>query len=153
MNHALEVGAQHSRQSASREWRSMDSAPRDGTVIEIMCTYGVAPWYDLVKWTNEYKAWCVGGDDAGHYITMTSSEPSWRSVTKGSSPASESSLKWRPYNGDPANYVDPTGGMQDDMAYWRGAVAAKYGLPLDHFEELAERNRRANNKKWWQFWL
>lgn len=35
----------------------------------------------------------------------------------------------------PDNYTDPTGGMQNDMAYWRGAVAGKYGKPLDYFEK------------------
>lgn len=49
--------------------------------------------------------------------------------------------------GTPQTYVDPTGGMQNDMAYWRGAVAAKRGLPLDAFEKTAARNARNREKQ------
>lgn len=130
---ALQAGAQQMRfgSSPSSDWRSMDSAPRDGTVVEVMCTYGVAPWYGLYKWNG--TGWYKAGDDR---------------IGVGS----ESSLKWRPYHGDVTAYRDPTGGMQNDMAYWRGAVAAKHGLPLDHFEKDVAKREASDKPKWWQFW-
>ena len=145
---ALETGGYQERY-ANREftgWRSMDTAPRDGTWVELKCTYGVAPWYCVARWTEEI-------------ITATGTtfrgRASWQKL-QGGGPFDEGSLHWRPYEGDPAAYVDPTCGMQNDMAYWRGAVASKYGLPLDHFEELAARNEKRNQeslrpkKSWWR---
>lgn len=135
MNNALSYGAMTYRSGGdSSGWRSMESAPRDGTVVEIKCSYGVAPWYGLFKWDHSWG------------------EGRWTSPD-GMSGVGNNSIEWRPYAGDVATYTDPTGGVQNDMAYWRGAVAAKYGLPPDHFEEQVERNERRNaGIKWWQFW-
>lgn len=120
-------------------WRTMDSAPRDGTFVELKCSYGVAPWYCVAQWTDECMA--MGMDGERH--PSKASEPSWQKP-EGGGPYDENSLMWRPYSGSVDAYQDPTGGMQNDMAYWRGAVAAKHGLPPTHFENLAERNRRRN---------
>jgi hypothetical protein len=141
MNYALQAGARQ-QDFDSRNfdgWCSMDTAPRDGTWVELMCTYGVAPWYCIARWADEQVA---SGPD-GSITKFKSSRPSW--VTpEGGGPFDEGSLHWRPYAGNVASYRDPTGGMQNDMAYWRGAVAAKYGLPLDHFEKTAARNAARN---------
>jgi hypothetical protein len=128
-NRALQIGAeQYSLASSNHGWQPMETAPRDGTVIEVRNTYGVAPTYSLAKWGMGF-----GGER-------------WQKATDPSSGwISESSLWWRPYAGDVSAYVDPTGGAQNDMAYWRGAVARKYGLPLDHFEALAAANERRNH--------
>ena len=95
------------------QWQHMSSAPRDGTIIETRCTYGVAPWYGLHKW------------DGARWVS-----PDGLSGVTG-----ESTLAWRPHNGDVAAYIDPTNGFQDDPKYWRQAVAVKYGLPKNHFEK------------------
>ena len=34
-------------------WRPINTAPRDGTVIEIKNNYGLAPWYDLFRWERK----------------------------------------------------------------------------------------------------
>lgn len=39
-------------------WQSMDTAPKNGVVIEIMNTYGIAPWYGLFKWSATQQ---IGG--------------------------------------------------------------------------------------------
>lgn len=132
---ALEAGAAayHSR-GETFGWMDFNDAPTDGTVIEVKCTYGVAPWYGLFLWDGE--RWQDarqphGGIKGGEHF------------------------KWRPFNGDVKAYVDPTGGMQDTTEYWRGAAAAKYGLPVDHFEAQAEANARRlkaqhGRKPWWR---
>ncbi len=118
------VGAGQVHESISNDWQPIKTAPRDGTVIETKCTYGVAPWYGLHKWDS--------------YEWRTEKE--WRSATDSRSSVTEGPyLYWRPFNGNPSEYVDPTNGVQEDMAYWRGALAAKYGLPPDTFEKSASR--------------
>ena len=155
-NTILSIGAIHRglAMETSDEWRPMGSAPRDGTVIEIRCSYGVAPWYKLYRWGTTYSAHSNDG------IVEFEGEPHWCAVpSDGSSFTEDATFNWRPYNGDPQNYSDPTGGFQNDPAYWRGAVAAKYGLPLDYFEAEAARNARRNQCQpeleplpWWK-WL
>jgi hypothetical protein len=115
------------RQAESAGWRSMSTAPRDGSVIELRCTYGVAPWYGLFKWSNEVQT------PDGRRVEL--GKKRWTDaidVNKGV--ADESSLSWRPYSGAVENYVDPTHGRQNTDRYWREAVARKYGLPPDYFE-------------------
>ncbi len=150
MNRALQIGAfeQGTAVHDFSGWRSMDAAPRDGTWVELKCTYGVAPWYCIARWTDEYV--CQGRN--GERYTGKSDKPSWQKP-EGGGPFSEGSLHWRPYSGEVSAYADPTGGMQNDPAYWRGAVANKYGLPLDHFEKMAAKNRTKNERStlpWWK---
>lgn len=123
MDHDInDAGAFHAtRMSQQNDWRPITEAPRNGTVIEIRCTYGVAPWFGLYRWITPPGRWAKVGDDNFGF----SEGPSF---------------SWRPYHGVATEYVDPTGGAQDSMAYWRGAVAAKYGLPLNAFEEITEQN-------------
>lgn len=160
---ALEMGAlqQSFGGGSSDGWRSMETAPRDGTWVELKCSYGVAPWYCIARWTDEEVMRCVNGPS----VTFKKSKPSWIK-SSGGGPFDERSLQWRPYSGEVADYKDPTGGMQDDPAYWRGAAARKYGLPLDHFEAMAARNAKRNGTittasvdktplTWWKrlFWM
>lgn len=122
------------------DWQGMDSAPRDGTAIELKCTYGVAPWFGLFRWTNEAHA----HTSDGRLETFTDSHFGWRGVGQhaGSSASDEGHLQWRPHDGDAASYVDPTGGRQNDPAYWRAAAARSIGKPADYFEVAAARNAR-----------
>ena len=47
---ALQMGAYYrSIAHDMAEWQPMDTAPRDGTVVEIRQSYGVAPWYAVAK--------------------------------------------------------------------------------------------------------
>jgi hypothetical protein len=43
-------------------WRTMDSAPRDGSIVEIECRYGVRPWRQRARyWLCNTWGWCWGG--------------------------------------------------------------------------------------------
>lgn len=117
--------------SPTSEWRPMATAPRDGTPIEVRCTYGVAPWYGLYRWikTPGVQVCRPGGQSFPQ-------EGRWAGVhDEGRSFDEDNSFSWRPYAGNSVTYVDPTGGAQNTDSYWRRAVAAKYGLPPDHFEK------------------
>lgn len=80
-------------------WQSMSTAPKDGTQVEICCTYGVAPWYGVYSWKN--GRWSEVNDNS-------------KGLTE------DNSFHWRPYsNGKcPAEYIDPTGGAQNTRNYW-----------------------------------
>lgn len=110
----------------------MSTAPRDGTVVEIKCSYGVAPWYGLFRWTDEQVVTARDGTK----MAFKTKDPSWVGVDRPGHGlcSGDDSLQWRPHDGNAEAYVDPTGGAQSDPAYWRAAVARKYGLPADHFE-------------------
>ena len=140
---ALVAGAFYAQQAKRTEdWRGMATAPRDGTIIEVRCTYGVAPWYGLYRWTDRIT---LNQNGVIHEMT---GQPRWAKVGDDSSGFSEdSSFSWRPYNGAATAYIDPTGGLQDSPAYWRGAVAAKYGLPLNYFEQETAQNVAKDQKK------
>lgn len=138
----LRAGAQFLRGDGIN-WQPMSTAPRDGTVVEIKNSYGVAPTYSLGKWTDEGLA--HGRDGQMHPFKRD--HASWFNIKSGGGWISESSLSWRPYVGDVDSYVDPTGGAQNSMAYWRGAVAAKHGLPLDYFEKQTARNVKNNERR------
>ena len=123
----LGAAAQQTRHRVD-DWQHLSTAPRDGTVVEMRCTYGVAPWYGLFRWTNEV----IGPDGT---VLFTRDYPEWVGYVDPSLSVTEDEhLRWRPYNGS-LPYVDPTGGAQNEGAYWRGAVATKFGLPADHFEK------------------
>lgn len=132
----LEAGA-YFRQTMDQQqdWHPIGTAPKDGTVIEVRCTYGVAPWYGLFIW----KEIVVLHDNNGESHEMRS--PGWKRVGDDSSSFEEgSSFTWRPYRGMTISYIDPTGGAQDSPAYWRGAAAASHGLPVDVFEKSTQLN-------------
>jgi hypothetical protein len=111
-------------------WRSMDSAPHDGTIIEVRCTYGVAPWYGLFYWTNGVERTTFQGQQIELH-----GQPRWAKVNEPQSSFSDDpTFSWRPYTGSAQTYVDPTGGAQDTEQYWRRAAARKSGLPANTFE-------------------
>ena len=86
-------------------WKPISTAPMDGTVIELKNNYGLVPTYSLSKRV----------------------ENSWQNAKDPSSSIMDHpSHQWREYNGDESSYVDPTGGMQNDVNYWRAAVAVRH---------------------------
>lgn len=150
---ALQAGASAMRgMDNDYGWQPISSAPREGTIIETKNSYGVAPTYCLARWTAEVSCLAFVQQEDGstkqERTTYIGNSPSWQRADSqdGGNPMDGPHLTWRPYKGDPAAYVDPTGGLQNSMAYWRGAVAAKYGLPLDHFEKQTARNIAGRNE-------
>lgn len=127
---------------AQEDWRSMTSAPHDGTIIEIRCTYGVAPWYGLYHWVAPTMS---VQDQDGHWTKSTEAQKRWAKVGDDYSGFSEGgSFSWRPYSGSATQYVDPTGGAQNTAYYWRRAAALQKGLPGDYFEaEVYERTKNS----------
>lgn len=101
------------------DWKSIDSAPRDGSVIELKNTYGLMPTYSVAKWEDE------GWRDAGDPM---------RGVMDGPH------LEWRPYAGDIATYLDPTGGRQDAPDYWDAATARSAGISVRQLHAIRARN-------------
>lgn len=176
----LEIGAAHQHACHDTSgWRDIASAPRDGTIIEIRNCYGVAPTYGLFRWGDDYHGVANGqtidrlapgesaafsvsidGDGAGSFphAPMRLPKSHWLSIEGPTYFDEEQHLRWRPFAGDVASYVDPTAGAQNTAAYWRGAAASKDGLPLDAFEIVAERysRRETGQLAWWErllFWL
>lgn len=86
-------------------WKSISTAPIDGTIIELKNNYGVAPSYSLVKRVDD--RWQKANDPCSAVGDFEEHE-------------------WREYSGQIQDYADPTRGMQDDMNYWRTAVAIKH---------------------------
>ena len=102
--------------SHSDGWKLTDSAPKDGTVIEMAQTYGIAPTYGLYKWSNQR----IGGE------TM------WQSATDPQMGTMDSGcLYWRPYKGSVSKYQDPTGGEQNSLRYWCTAAHVRYDPKKD----------------------
>lgn len=94
----------------------MDSAPRDGTPVELCCTYGVAPWYGMYAWLSKR----IMKDQNGNPMTFEG-EPGWVDVNDNSKGVSdEAHLHWR-LNKTQGQYIDPTGGAQNTPEYWRKA--------------------------------
>jgi hypothetical protein len=104
------------------EWQSIQTAPRDGTLIEIRNSYGIAPWYDIFRWHH-----C---GDARDVFEWQSVRRAGHSIMQGAEPF----LSWRPFSGNIDFYTDPSHGAQDTPQYWRQAVARKYNLPKNYFE-------------------
>lgn len=96
-------------------WQSHTTAPRDGTVIEMLETYGIAPTYGIFQW----KRW-AGGDYA--FVDA---------VDANLSVVEDECLFWRPYRRPVVVYVDPTGGAQNKVAYWCSAAHEAYDKKRD----------------------
>jgi hypothetical protein len=107
-------------------WKPASSAPRNGTTVEMMETYGIAPWYGQFKWSMDASA--VEDGKVVHYKTAT---PSWVSVDNpGHGVSDDACLFWRPTK-TPAKYVDPTKGAQQSVAYWCAAMKRPYDKKTD----------------------
>lgn len=119
-------GTLTSTQMEVPDWRPIASAPRDGTIIEVRCTYGVAPWYGLYHWTEKITVQGTVCDWQGTCKPAqktTVHSPGWHKVGDDASGiAEDNSFMWRPYKGTAQGYVDPTGGAQDTDQYWRHAA-------------------------------
>lgn len=83
----------------SIDWQTMETAPRDGTVVEIKNSYGLLPTFGLFRWERD----------------------SWRSATNprgGLMEGVEHKFSWRPHNGDLSTYRDYNPSIED----WRRAA-------------------------------
>lgn len=93
-------------------WQPVSTAPRDGTTVEMLETFGVAPWYGLFKWTKDDGWMRADGSSQGVMENYC--------------------LFWRPYKPAPTTpYVDPTGGAQDKVAYWCAYMHIAYDPKTD----------------------
>lgn len=107
------------------DWRPIDSAPRDGTWIELKNNYGLMPTYSLSRWAQWFGDRCAW---------VHSDDPN---VSNDDGPF----LEWRPYHGDPASYVDPTNGRQRTDEYWDVAVAQSAGISVARLHNIRKQNR------------
>ena len=113
-------------------WQPVKTAPRDGTTVEMMETYGVAPWYGLFKWIRRETE--IKSTD-GKVYHFKDKEPSWVSLEDPNKGVVEDScLFWRPYK-RVGTYVDPTGGAQKSVAYWCAAMHLRYNKKKDACEK------------------
>lgn len=95
----------------SSQWKPLSTAPHDGTVVEILNTYGIAPTYGLFKY-----------DAKLHWIQVDVKD---RGLSDGNC------MYWRSYAGAIDKYVDPTGGKQNSVAYWCSAEHMYYDKKND----------------------
>lgn len=110
---------------AGTGWQAMATAPRDGTIVEVCCTFGIAPWYGLYRWTGKQ-----GAIDQHGKMHEWEGAPTWVNASDPSrSVSDEAHLHWRPAATLADTYIDPTGGAQDTNAYWlQAAYRATNGL-------------------------
>lgn len=114
--------------SSYGDWKPVKSAPHDGTVVEMMETYGVAPWYGIFKWTKDQ----MSVDQTGKQVHFSSTTASWVQIDQpGNGVGEDECLFWRPYKGSITKYVDPTGGAQKSIAYWCVALHRPYDRKTD----------------------
>jgi len=107
----------------SSGWKPAKTAPHNGTIVEMMQTYGVAPWYGIFRWTRVIKS------QTG---TFKLPKPTWVAVDRiGHYVDEDACLFWRPYRSIGKFYVDPTGGAQNSIAYWCAAVRMHYDEKTD----------------------
>jgi hypothetical protein len=106
-------------------WKPLTTAPHDGTVVEVLNTYGIAPTYSLMKFTREHPA-----ESDWTQKPWKSENPEWVEIAP--QPNNNEAIMgtecfyWRPYKGDPKKYVDPTNGAQMSIAYWCLAMHRPY---------------------------
>lgn len=91
-------------------WKPISTTPRDGSPVELLETYGVAPWYGLFRWNG--RGWEKVGDP---HMGVSEDE----------------CLFWRPFEGEKEKYVDPTGGAQDTVDYWCRQMKMRYDKKTD----------------------
>lgn len=64
-------------------WQPIETAPRDGTIVELRCTYGMEPWTGWFLWR---QGWWPGG--VGCWVRPEDER-------SGIDPAFEYALTWR----------------------------------------------------------
>ncbi len=104
---SMAFGQQCSSLNASHQggWKPEKTAPHDGTVVEMLETFGIAPWYDIFKWKSGR----------------------WQSVSRPDHGVGvDECLFWRPYKPTGNPYTDPTGGAQNSVEYWCRAAGVPY---------------------------
>ena len=116
--HSQECGSASVAFSGSG-WQLLSTAPREGSVIESLNAYGVAPTYALITYNKTEYSWVFVDQQ---YILHSG---------KGAGLANSVCQFWRPYTGDPAKYVDPTHGQQWKTAYWCSAMHMGYDPKKD----------------------
>lgn len=83
-------------------WHDMETAPRDGTTIEIENAGGGKPWRGLYRWggvQDFYEDERLPGEDM--------SASGWRGVPNAGSGFYTGAKAWRAFKGDPETYEDP----------------------------------------------
>lgn len=73
-------------------WHSMDSAPRDGTPIEIRCSYGYEPWVQVGRYAMDNFVGPIWEFRSGGFKTYVNAV----SAQSRANGASEYQMKWRP---------------------------------------------------------
>lgn len=133
----------------------MEEAPRDGTIIEVRNDSGIAPSFGLWKWSTD-RSW----KSPDGSTVVIERDPTWIGVRDHKISFAESAkFTWRPWEGDPDKYIDPTGGLQNSPAYWRGAHAAKLGQWPDYFESTmaektgGEQGMVVKKRGWFWSWI
>lgn len=130
-------------------WRSMESAPRDGTMIEIQNNWGVAPWFGRFRWNDEDGRWRQVGSEVFN--------EEGRLIQWSACDADGDWLSWRPAPQHDGVYVDPTGGAQFTSEYWLQAC----GIPAPKPEPVEEEPTPAQTaavvvdepvRPWWKIW-
>jgi hypothetical protein len=87
---------------ADNEWRSLASAPRDGTIVELECRYGTEPWYGLHRWTNERQAIDM---QTGARQLCHDAPAAWVNAQDAAKALQDGpDLRWRRYDGTVAEY-------------------------------------------------
>jgi hypothetical protein len=81
-------------------WQGMSTAPRDGTIIEIECRYGIEPWRGLFRWELGHSEIYGGGlsDDPDLDGNWRPAKGRWMDAdapTQGIG-VGDSNLVWRP---------------------------------------------------------
>src|SRR6266705_4767231 len=107
-------------------WKAVNSAPRNGTAVEMLETFGTAPTYGRFAWTRDHTSL----DSEGKMVHFRAS-PSWVNLDKpGFGVVENDCLFWRPYKGT-GHYIDPTNHQQDNVAYWCAAMHSQYDKHTD----------------------
>jgi hypothetical protein len=79
----------------TRPWQDMSTAPRDGTPIEIKCTYGYEPWVQVGRWKQDFRAGPIWSFQEGDgFLTFIED----RNYGPRSHGANNSTLQWRHLN-------------------------------------------------------
>ena len=78
---------------AGKSWYPMDTAPRDGTEIEIKCTYGYEPWVQKSRWKQDYFVGPIWEFKSGPNFKTYVKDTAYGSRQNG---ANNSCMRWRP---------------------------------------------------------